>query len=157
MCEHTHWQKCTLLSNHIVLIHGKRGSDADIVTDFEIEKQLEAKVEEAVLEIRDIQMKKSRGEAVGEKKPLPTPKIINRQPTTNYRACWDVEKNANEQKNKAEPDQATNEKPQLASKLSQAVNSQHNSTVTNGQVNPPIPNQSQTNSNVPVGSTSLTS
>merc|ERR1712038_1302789 len=144
--------KATLLSNHVVLIHGKRGHEQDVVTLPELEKELEEKVEADVLEIRENQRRKSQGIPLGEKKPIPTA-TLHRQPRITHRATWDVEKTISE--NKSREEASTNEdsasKPQLASKLSQAYNNQTNMNIATGQVNSTAINQNYTN--VPTGQT----
>merc|ERR1712156_142112 len=70
-CEYKHWEKNTMMTNHFVLTHGRKGNIEDIKTDFELEKQLEDKVEEDVLEIRENQRKRNRGDPVSPKKQPP--------------------------------------------------------------------------------------
>merc|ERR1712156_10277 len=136
LCEHYNWKKCTIMSNHFVLAHGRIAKDSDVITIPEEEKRMEEQVEKDVLEIREIQKKKQRGEPVGEKKQPARGcgiRFNNNQQKTNYRAAWDVEKHPNVKNWSAPPTETKPIQPPLASKLSQAYNNnQNNMAIPNG-------------------------
>merc|ERR1719167_2098443 len=104
------------MSNHVVLVHGRRGQESDILTCEAEEKRLEAKVEEDVLKIRENQTKKSRGEDVGEKESAPKEigQVVHRQPRTNYNANWGEQKPNNEPNYIATSNVVQNNQTQLA-------------------------------------------
>merc|ERR1712156_34627 len=57
MCNYKHWMKGEMVSGHIIRVHGRKGSEDDIITN----------VEEDAQKIRDIQTRVFRGEPAPEK------------------------------------------------------------------------------------------
>jgi len=159
-CEYKHWEKNTMMTNHFVLTHGRKGNIEDIKTNFEEEKALEDKVEEDVLEIRENQRRKNRGEPVGEKKmpPRDIGQVFHEHRTsrTNYRAAWDVGSDKPAENNNSPDKETQNKQPQLASKLSQAFNQNQKNgqgyptANTNNAPRPSSPKHGLVNADIPL-------
>merc|ERR1712156_26023 len=148
LCDYRIERKCTIMNNHFVLAHHRIGTEDDVITDHDLNDQFEAKVEEDVIEIREIQMKKYRGEPVGEKKKSPRDMGVRTNPIQggmNYRPLPDVQPSINQNSNR-NFNVIQNNSPALASKLSQAYNYQMNMPIPvgaggfniNQNDNPPI-------------------
>jgi len=70
-CNFKHWDKTQMKNGHFFKMHGRRGDDSDLNTDFEEEKRLEDMLEEESKEIRENQVKMQMGQPVGPKKVPP--------------------------------------------------------------------------------------
>lgn len=70
LCNYGHWYKPPILNRHFLNVHGRKGKDAEAVTDPEEEKKMIDKVEEEAKEVRENQ----RNEYYGQpKKPKKVP------------------------------------------------------------------------------------
>merc|ERR1719167_1731497 len=112
---------------HFVNVHHRKGLLTDIETDLEIEKRMEAKVEEDAQEIRDNRSKAMRGESVGEKKmpPRETGAVNHEYFLQKYDDNNVYPLPSNNQLNNSPPNHTTNKlplPPSISAKLSEGFN-----------------------------------
>lgn len=166
-CDYKHWDKGDPMKNHVILTHGRKFVDEDIVTLTEVDKQLTDMVEQGIMEIRDIQIKKKHGEKVTGKKSTPREigQVFRGNEEENYSrpskrsTNWDVDTTAvttTPKNNESSNNETKTSETPLASKLSQAYNNNKSPPISNQTISSGNYYQNQNNVTTTNGSGNFT-
>jgi len=124
ICDYRHWYKNPVLSTHFINKHGRKGVDADVLTDIDEENRLIAKTEEEAHEVRSNQKLVYQGHPKKEKK-IPEREggaVFHEYNLRKYDGTLFPPPENNEEEND------TSKKLPLSAKLSEAYNNNNRSS-----------------------------